>query len=142
VAALRGQAQATTETGTAQLHPRPKLQNPYVAPGSELERTIARVWQQALGFEQIGVYDSFFDLGGDSFIAVHVIAQLKKELQREVPVASLYAGLNIRSLAESLEAANAVEPIEATIAQVEAREEKANRRKQFQQLQRTKKRLV
>ncbi|HEX6290965.1 MAG TPA: KR domain-containing protein, partial [Herpetosiphonaceae bacterium] len=142
VAALREQAQPT-ESGPVALHPRPRLQTPYVAPASELERSIAHIWQQALGFEQIGVHDNFFDLGGDSFIAVHVIAQLKKELQRDVPVVSLYAGLTIRSLAETLAADAAAEPSpEETIAQVEAREEKANRRKQMQQIQRAKKRLV
>ncbi|MBV9789425.1 MAG: acyltransferase domain-containing protein [Chloroflexi bacterium] len=141
VAALREHAQPAAEGSTAQLHPRPKLQNPYVAPGSELERAIAEVWQQSLGFEQIGVHDNFFDLGGDSFIAVHVIAQMKKALQRDIPVASLYAGLTIRSLADIL-AADEAQPIEQTIAQVEAREEKASRRKQMQQMQRSKKRLV
>jgi len=37
---------------------------------------------EALGIEPVGVEDSFFELGGDSLIAVRVIADLKRELKQ------------------------------------------------------------
>jgi phthiocerol/phenolphthiocerol synthesis type-I polyketide synthase E len=85
----------------AVLHPRP-LDTPYVAPEGELERRIAEVWQHALGFAAIGVHDNFFELGGDSFVAIQVVARLNSELGVELPVAKLYQGLTIRTLAALL----------------------------------------
>jgi acyl transferase domain-containing protein len=85
------------------LHPRPQLDNVYVAPVSELERHIASVWQQAFAIEQVGIDDNFFDLGGESLIAIQVASQLKELLRSDVPVTSLYETLTIRLLARLLE---------------------------------------
>ncbi|MFP5264073.1 MAG: beta-ketoacyl synthase N-terminal-like domain-containing protein [Blastocatellia bacterium] len=90
-------------SGTASaLHPRPPLANLYVPPETDLERRIAAVWQQVLGFESIGVEDNFFELGGDSLIAIQVAASLKQELQIDFPVAKLYQGVTVRALAQIL----------------------------------------
>jgi acyl carrier protein len=83
-------------------HPRPGLNNPCVAPGSEIEREITAIWEKALGIDGVGVQDNFFELGGDSLVAIQVAAQLKDELSIEVPVVSLYECLTIRSLVEFL----------------------------------------
>lgn len=49
-----------------------------IAPRSDIERTIADVWQQVLKQENISIHDSFFHLGGDSILSLQVIARLKK----------------------------------------------------------------
>jgi len=56
-------------------HPRPLLDNPYLAPGNETERALAGIWSQLLGIEQVGVTDNFFELGGDSVISIQTIAR-------------------------------------------------------------------
>jgi len=56
-------------------HPRPDLPNPYVAPGDEVESRLAAIWQAALGIQQVGVHDNFFDLGGDSVLGVQMISR-------------------------------------------------------------------
>jgi acyl transferase domain-containing protein len=124
-----------TRAAATTLHPRPKLPSTYVAPASELERAIANVWQQALGIEQVGVEDSFFELGGDSLIAVRVIADLKRELKQEIPVVSLYEGLTIKSLVSLLQSNTQ----QLDTVQAEDREERTMRRKLYQQKQRFKK---
>ncbi|HSD46627.1 MAG TPA: KR domain-containing protein, partial [Pyrinomonadaceae bacterium] len=83
-------------------HERPPLPNPYVEPETEMEHRITAVWQQVLGFEQIGVEDNFFDLGGDSLVAIQVASRLKEALNMEFPVAKLYQALTVRSLARVL----------------------------------------
>lgn len=83
-------------------HPRPLLSSPYVAPRTELERKIMATWQEVFGLEQIGIDDSFFELGGNSLIAIHTMSRLKKALQVEVPTAMLYQRPTIRFLAELL----------------------------------------
>src|SRR5260221_7231392 len=56
-------------------HPRPVLQNPYVAPRNEVEATLAGIWQGLLGIDQVGVNDNFFELGGDSVVSIQVLAR-------------------------------------------------------------------
>jgi peptidoglycan hydrolase-like protein with peptidoglycan-binding domain len=103
-------------------------------------RAAVQSWQRALGLEQIGVHDNFFDLGGESFAAVQVISKLKQELGMEIPAVSLYEALTVRSLVDLLSSTRAAARAnEQTLAQVEEREEKASRRKQYQQMQRAKK---
>ncbi|SHE79580.1 fengycin family lipopeptide synthetase D [Seinonella peptonophila] len=49
------------------------------APVHAMEITIARVWEQILGIEKIGIHDNFFELGGDSIKAMQVMAKLQQE---------------------------------------------------------------
>ena len=81
-------------------HPRPTLRTPYLAPRNETERMIARIWQNVLGVERVGIHDSFFELGGDSLIGLKLIAQLKRELGIEIPAVDLYKGPTVSRLAD------------------------------------------
>jgi acyl transferase domain-containing protein/NADP-dependent 3-hydroxy acid dehydrogenase YdfG/acyl carrier protein len=111
------------------LHPRP-LETPYTAPETEIERRIAEVWQQTLGFASIGVHDNFFELGGDSFIAIQVVARLNAALGVELPVAKLYQGLTIRTLAALLAQDESAAAAHLT-AQLAERRESMGRRKEL-----------
>ncbi|CAG0937753.1 phthiocerol/phenolphthiocerol synthesis type-I polyketide synthase E [Thermoflexales bacterium] len=79
---------------------RPNLQTTYVAPRSELEQQIAQVWQNVLGLEQVGIYDSFFELGGNSLAGVQAIAQLNAALGVQIPTVTLYESPTINALAK------------------------------------------
>ncbi|MFB2772373.1 SDR family NAD(P)-dependent oxidoreductase [Pelatocladus sp. BLCC-F211] len=66
----------TSKTTLAQIrHPRPNLVNPYVAPRNEVDQTLADIWQQFLGIEKVGIHDNFFELAGDSIIAIQIVAK-------------------------------------------------------------------
>ncbi len=54
---------------------RPELEKGFVAPLTLIERQLAQLWSQVLGIETIGVHDNFFDLGGDSILAIRVTAK-------------------------------------------------------------------
>ncbi|MFD8339074.1 SDR family NAD(P)-dependent oxidoreductase [Streptomyces solisilvae] len=62
-------------------HPRPELSVPFVAPQSDAECTIARLWGEALGLADVGVNDNFFELGGNSLIGVRIVAQVRRALE-------------------------------------------------------------
>jgi FkbH-like protein/non-ribosomal peptide synthase protein (TIGR01720 family) len=53
--------------------PRPKLKTPYVAPQTSAEAALTRIWAEVLGIEQVGIYDSFFELGGDSLLCLQSV---------------------------------------------------------------------
>lgn len=46
-----------------------------VAPSNETESLLARIWCEALGKAAVGVHDNFFHLGGDSILAIQVVAR-------------------------------------------------------------------
>src|SRR5262249_43274210 len=99
---------------------------------------IAAVWQAALGVDKVGIDDNFFELGGDSLIAIQVILQLKEEFKLEIPVASLYESITIRSLAVLIaslkgEDVSADEPYAGSVE----RAQRIFQRKQFQEEQRS-----
>ncbi len=95
---------AATEPGAsdtgATIHPRPKLATMYVPPSDDLEQAIAEVWQALLGIDQIGIYDNFFDLGGNSLIALKLMTHLNQKLDMEISVLSLFEGPTIHAFAQ------------------------------------------
>jgi phthiocerol/phenolphthiocerol synthesis type-I polyketide synthase E len=97
------ESQRMPENDEVKRHPRPQLPTAYVSPHTDCERTVAEIWQRVLGIEKIGALDNFFDLGGDSLLAIQTATELKKAFQTEIPVVSMYEGLTVRSLAALLE---------------------------------------
>lgn len=71
-------------------------------PSSELERTLAQLWQGILKVQNVGLDDNFFDLGGDSLLLVAVHSNLQKLLKTEIPLTDLFEFSTIRKLAQHL----------------------------------------
>jgi amino acid adenylation domain-containing protein len=88
-------------------HARPQLAASYVAPGNETEKTIATVWQDALGIETVGVNDDFFELGGHSLIAIQLVAQLSSLLSTQLRMQDLFVNPTVAGLAATVEAMKA-----------------------------------
>jgi natural product biosynthesis luciferase-like monooxygenase protein len=80
----------------------PVRQEEFVAPGNDLEQSIARIWQEILNLPRVGRRDSFFDLGGHSLLTVQVHARLRKELGLDLPLTDLFRFPTIQGLAEHL----------------------------------------
>ncbi|WNG46961.1 amino acid adenylation domain-containing protein [Archangium minus] len=75
-----------------------------VAPRDELERELVHLWEEVLGVRPVGVTDSFFELGGQSLLAVRLVARLQERLGRAVPLAALFEGPTVETLAARLRA--------------------------------------
>ncbi len=78
---------------------RPELETSFVAPRTQMERTIARIWQELLGVEKVGLHDNFFDLGGHSLLVVRAQSQLQLALGAVLPVVKLFQYPTISALA-------------------------------------------
>lgn len=75
----------------------------YVAPGTPLEKVIAKVWAEVLEVERVGVDDPFFALGGDSVLATMIVGRLREALDTsEVSVRTLFATLTVGAMAARL----------------------------------------
>ena len=68
------------------LHPRSHLLNDYVAPSSEIERSLASVWQDLLGIDQVGIHDNFFEMGGNSLASIQLVNRLRQVFQVPIPL--------------------------------------------------------
>src|SRR5262249_55583052 len=74
----------------------------YVAPRSELERSMCDIWQEVLGLEQVGIDDSFFDLGGHSLLATRLISRVRAALGCELPLRALFEHPTVAELCDTL----------------------------------------
>ncbi|RKH33762.1 amino acid adenylation domain-containing protein [Corallococcus praedator] len=52
----------------------------FVAPRTEMEKQLARIWREVLGIAQVGVHDNFFNIGGHSLLSFQVVMRVQKEL--------------------------------------------------------------
>jgi thioesterase domain-containing protein/acyl carrier protein len=78
---------------------RPDLDTAYVEPRNDVERTLVGFWQELLGIGQVGVEDSFFDLGGHSLIAVRLFAMVKKTYRVDFPISILFEAPTVAACA-------------------------------------------
>ncbi|MBO3458249.1 amino acid adenylation domain-containing protein [Aetokthonos hydrillicola Thurmond2011] len=74
----------------------------FIAPRTPTESTLAKIWAEVLNVERVGIYDNFFDLGGDSLLTVRLLKEIGKQLGRELPLSTLFLNPTIESLAASL----------------------------------------
>ena len=86
------QAEAVPDeaAGDGQKFTRPELDSAYVAPRSDIERTLAGFWEDLLGVDRVGVEDDFFALGGHSLIAVRLFAMIRKTWAADFPISVLF----------------------------------------------------
>jgi acyl carrier protein len=84
----------------------------FVPPATELEARIARLWGEVLGAERVGAQDDFFDLGGNSLVAVQLIAQVRAEFAVKVPMQTLFEGATVARMAAAVEQLRTAETAE------------------------------
>lgn len=107
----------------------------YVAPRTEVERTVARIWQEALHVEKVGVDDNFFDLGGHSLLVVMVNDKLRGMFDRDIPVVDMFDHPTVSSLAKYLSQGRSDQPSSQPGDDLaEARKELIERQRQIRQV--------
>ena len=82
-----------------QIHPRPSLQTEYVQSSNELEQGLAQVWSDFLGIDPIGIDDNLFELGGDSLLAIQLLAKVRGIYGAELHPAEFFKQPTVRALA-------------------------------------------
>ncbi len=77
-------------------------QHVYVAPRTPTEEVVAGVWADALGVDQVGVHDDFFDRGGHSLLANRIAMRLRSALGVAVPVRALFDHPTVETLSAAM----------------------------------------
>jgi amino acid adenylation domain-containing protein len=75
----------------------------FKVPQSKLEKQIARVWEDVLKVDRVGLDDNFFNLGGNSLRVIQLSRKLSETLEKEIPAVLLFRLLTIREFARYLE---------------------------------------
>jgi phthiocerol/phenolphthiocerol synthesis type-I polyketide synthase E len=71
-----------------------------LAGSEETAKRLTRIWEDLLGLQPIQPDQNYFDLGGDSLLAVQMFAQIDKVFQLKLPVATLFEAPTITDLAQ------------------------------------------
>ncbi|MBI2948517.1 MAG: AMP-binding protein [Verrucomicrobia bacterium] len=71
-------------------------------PRTELERTIAQIWERVLEVPKIGLDGNFFELGGNSLLIIQVHDKLRSALTKNFPITKLFQYPTVRVLSRYL----------------------------------------
>ncbi|WP_420884293.1 non-ribosomal peptide synthetase [Planktothrix rubescens] len=84
--------------------PNPELHRSvdYVAPDNPTQEAIAAIFGQVLKLEKVGIYDNFFEIGGNSLQATQVISRLRESFSLELPLRRLFEQPTVADLALAL----------------------------------------
>lgn len=85
---------------------RPALNTPFAAPRSVLESRLSCIWKELLEVDDVGVDDDFFELGGDSLLAMRMALAVETALGRPVP-SDFFRHSTVASLSRALGDENA-----------------------------------
>ena len=72
------------------------------APHTVLEQQVCELWQQVVGVASIGVLDDFFQIGGNSMMAVRLIHKMNERFGSTLSVANLFSHPTVASLSQAL----------------------------------------
>jgi|GEM_PF-106828 len=102
---VKPEAADETASAAAVKVTRPNLATAFVAPETDLTRAIAAVWEEILGVDGVGIHDDFFDLGGHSLLLTQVLSRVRKRVNAEISLRSLFEKRTIAGIAAEIEAA-------------------------------------
>ncbi|MBD2774620.1 amino acid adenylation domain-containing protein [Iningainema tapete] len=111
VAFVRLDALPLTDNGKVNRRALPKptvdsfsQQNEFVPPRNDTERKLAKIWSEILNIQPIGVKDNFFVIGGNSLSAIYLIAAIRQQFGKELPLSAVLTNPTIEEFAFLIDA--------------------------------------
>jgi amino acid adenylation domain-containing protein len=86
----------------------------YEPPQTPTEQMVAEIWSDLLALDTIGNQDNFFSLGGHSMLAAQMIARVRKALQIELSLVSLFEAPTVADFAAKIDAMRRAMAISST----------------------------
>ena len=77
-----------------------------VAPRDAIEQMLCQILSKAMNVRRVGLHDNFFDLGGDSLLAVRIVADVESIFGTRLPLVTLLQAPTVAELAEILRKEN------------------------------------
>jgi len=90
---------------------RPELENAFIPAHTPIEQTLSEIWSEVLNINSVGIHDKFLELGGNSLMAMQVIARVLKAFQVklspkflfEAPTVAEMAAVIVQNLSKNVE---------------------------------------
>jgi len=79
----------------------------YRAPVTDSQKALCQVFADVLGVSVVGLDDSFFDLGGQSLLAMRLISRIQEVIGAKLPIAALFDAPTVASLDKQISAKQA-----------------------------------
>jgi amino acid adenylation domain-containing protein len=73
-----------------------------VGPRNQLEYQLVKIWEELLGVGSIGIRDDFFELGGNSLLAVRLMLRIEQVYCKKLDVSVLFACATVEHLADAI----------------------------------------
>ena len=118
---------------THSLRARPNQPASFIAPGKKMEQSIASIWKDVLGIEQIGINDNFFEIGGTSLKAVQVISQIRSQIGADISLVTMFEKPNIQALASLLDGSESKEASSQSASRQRGEKRRAQRARRGRQ---------
>ncbi len=74
----------------------------YVAPRTNTEQALAKIWCDVLKLKQVGIHDNFFELGGYSILATQLMVRVHKTIDKDCPLNIIFKAPTIAEFAKML----------------------------------------
>lgn len=75
----------------------------FIAPVTNTQKLVARIWIELFQVDRIGLSDNFFDLGGHSLLAVQTLHQVEQQTGVRVPIRDLFESHTVLKLAARID---------------------------------------
>ena len=75
----------------------------FLAPRNELERKLARLFEEFLSIKPVGIRDDFFELGGDSLLVMRIVSEINKTLEKNISVPEFIEVRTVEKIANKIQ---------------------------------------
>jgi amino acid adenylation domain-containing protein len=77
----------------------------YVEPQTHTQAVLAAIWADVLKLERVGIHDDYFDYGGNSLLAMRLMARTSRKFHVDLPLSALFAEPTVAQLSHRIDAA-------------------------------------
>ena len=80
----------------------------YIAPRNQEEMDLVKIWETLFGIQKIGTHDNYFELGGNSLLAIQLFAEIERKMKTVLPPATLFQHPTIAQIAQLINGDTAI----------------------------------
>ncbi|WP_032730196.1 non-ribosomal peptide synthetase, partial [Francisella tularensis] len=74
------------------------IKQQYLAPSTDLQQKMCQIWKEVLNIDKVGITDNFFNIGGNSILAITTIMRINKLTNKFYQVIDLFKSQTIQQL--------------------------------------------